>query len=168
MRGSILAVVLGATAGLWPGLARAQSDPSVTEITRALTPQRGALYSTRCRCIPGASIDLDVEFATGSVRLTAPARALLDRLGAAMQVPMLLYGTFLVEGHTDTVGTARYNLALSRRRAEAVAQYLERHFGIAPDRLFAYGLGEEGLKVPTPPQTPEIRNRRVVILTSHL
>ncbi len=46
-----------------------------------------------------------------------------------------------VTGHTDTKGDAGYNLALSERRADAVANYLVQR-GIDPDRLISRGVGE--------------------------
>jgi outer membrane protein OmpA-like peptidoglycan-associated protein len=62
------------------------------------------------------------------------------------------------------VGSADYNLSLSSQRAAAVVAYLTSKFRVAPARLEAIGLGEQGLLVPTPPQTPELRNRRVQII----
>jgi OOP family OmpA-OmpF porin len=49
--------------------------------------------------------------------------------------------TALIEGHTDNVGTAEYNIALSQRRADNVARYLVENSHIAPDRLIALGYG---------------------------
>lgn len=60
-------------------------------------------------------------------------------------------GTFLKEwpkakgeisGHTDSVGKAKYNLGLSKRRAASVKKYLEQKFNIAPERLTTEGYGE--------------------------
>jgi outer membrane protein OmpA-like peptidoglycan-associated protein len=53
---------------------------------------------------------------------------------------------------------------LSERRAEAVVDYVARKYGVALSRLQAVGMGEDGLLVPTPPQTPEPRNRRVQVI----
>jgi outer membrane protein OmpA-like peptidoglycan-associated protein len=69
--------------------------------------------------------------------------------------------TFLIEGHTDAVGTELANLALSDRRAEAVADALTDVFGIPPENLTTQGYGEQYLKVRT--QEPERENRRVAI-----
>jgi outer membrane protein OmpA-like peptidoglycan-associated protein len=68
---------------------------------------------------------------------------------------------FLVEGHTDAVGSDVDNLSLSDRRAESVADILTRQFGIPPENLVTQGYGEQHLKIET--QAPEIRNRRVVV-----
>jgi len=52
-----------------------------------------------------------------------------------------------IVGHTDSVGTESDNLALSERRANAVAQYLISR-RVSPQRVTAYGAGE-GFPVAT-------------------
>ncbi|WP_185985365.1 OmpA family protein [Aureimonas mangrovi] len=69
--------------------------------------------------------------------------------------------TFLLEGHTDAVGSNAANLALSDRRAEAVAIALTDYFDIPPENLVTQGYGEEYLKVDT--QEPNAENRRVTL-----
>jgi len=110
------------------------------------------------------SVNLNVEFATNSATLTPQARKTLEQLGTALTSQDLASYKFRIEGHTDTVGSPKANQALSQRRADAVADYLEQTFAIPASRLEASGKGEEGLVVPTPPQTPELRNRRVEII----
>jgi outer membrane protein OmpA-like peptidoglycan-associated protein len=68
---------------------------------------------------------------------------------------------FLIEGHTDAVGDAAYNLALSDRRAESVALALTEYFGVSPANMVLQGYGESDLRVPT--SGPERANRRVVV-----
>ncbi len=50
--------------------------------------------------------------------------------------------TALIEGHTDNVGAADYNMALSERRAQSVVTYMIDTFKIDPSRLTAVGYGE--------------------------
>ena len=68
---------------------------------------------------------------------------------------------FLVEGHTDAVGSDVDNLSLSDRRAEAVADVLSQQFNIPRENLVTQGYGKQFLLIPTP--EPERKNRRVVI-----
>jgi OOP family OmpA-OmpF porin len=110
------------------------------------------------------SIDLSIDFAASSSQLTPQAIASLDQLGKALSSAALSGFDFKIVGHTDTVGTAQSNKALSLRRAEAVKSYLASRYAIAPSRLQASGVGEEDLLVPTPAGTPEPRNRRVQII----
>ena len=67
----------------------------------------------------------------------------------------------LIEGHTDAVGSAAYNLALSERRAESLKRVLVREFDIPRRALETVGYGEEFLLVPT--QNENWRNRRVTL-----
>lgn len=112
----------------------------------------------------GRSINLTVVFATDSAQLTPQAMAALDELGRALSNRELSDYRFRIEGHTDTVGTADYNLTLSEQRAAAVVTYLTTKFRVAASRLQPVGMGERGLLEPTPPQTPDERNRRVEII----
>jgi OmpA-OmpF porin, OOP family len=66
-------------------------------------------------------------------------------------------------GHTDTVGPARYNMALSLRRASAVKDALVRE-GVAAGSIAVVGRGEESLLVPTKEGVREPQNRRVEIV----
>jgi len=68
----------------------------------------------------------------------------------------------LVWGFTDTAGPAPYNQKLSERRANAVADYLEKK-GVARSRMSIEGFGETKLAVQTPDNTPNAKNRRVEI-----
>jgi hypothetical protein len=67
-----------------------------------------------------------------------------------------------VTGHTDTSGSAAYNLELSQRRAENVAAELIRQ-GVPAGEIVTVGRGEEQLLVPTADGVREPRNRRVEI-----
>ncbi|MCC7054146.1 MAG: OmpA family protein [Gemmatimonadaceae bacterium] len=69
-----------------------------------------------------------------------------------------------IEGHTDNVGMAPANLALSRRRAEAVKAYLVTTLKADAARLEATGFGAS--KPSQPNTTPEGRqtNRRVELV----
>lgn len=109
-------------------------------------------------------VDLDtITFATGSADV---AESQVDRLaGVAEGMQKLLKRnpaeTFLIEGHTDAVGSDQSNLVLSDRRAEAVADALSRYFDIPPENLATQGYGERYLKIKS--DGAEQENRRVAI-----
>ena len=105
-------------------------------------------------------VNLSVQFATASDKLTAPDRALLDRVAAALQKPELAQDRFAVAGHTDTTGDARINLELSCARALAVRRYLAIK-GVAEQRLSAYGFGSTRLLAANEPAGGA--NRRVEV-----
>ena len=176
MRASLAVAGLLFAAGVAaPGLAAAQAAPSPHDIVKALTPTPGEGGTTRgIRVVHGPgggggstaapSVSLTIDFATGSATLTPAARRTLNSLGQALTDPKLAHDRFRIEGHTDTVGSPALNQALSDQRAKRVAQYLEDKFGVPAARLQPVGVGEQGLLVPTPPQTPEARNRRVLVI----
>jgi len=109
-------------------------------------------------------VDLDtITFATGSADV---AESQVDRLaGVAEGMQKLLKQnpaeTFLIEGHTDAVGSDESNLVLSDRRAESVADALSRYFDVPPENLTTQGYGERYLKIKS--DAGEQENRRVAI-----
>ena len=71
--------------------------------------------------------------------------------------------TLLVRGHTDTVGTREYNMALSKRRADAVARVLAE--GSYPvEGIDAKGLGSAAPIAENSSAEGRAKNRRVVII----
>jgi len=68
---------------------------------------------------------------------------------------------FLIEGHTDAVGSDVDNLSLSDRRAETAALAFSERFGVPAENLTTQGYGKQYLKIPTP--GPERQNRRVTV-----
>ena len=105
-------------------------------------------------------VNLSVQFANASDKLTASDRSLLDKLAAALHKPELAQDRFAVAGHTDSSGDARINLELSCARALAVRRYLAGR-GVAEQRLSAYGFGNTRLLSTNEPAGGV--NRRVEI-----
>lgn len=100
-----------------------------------------------------------VYFAWDSYALSADAKAKLDSDRA-----MLLdakNGKLIIGGYADASGSRAYNQNLSRKRAQAVANYL----GLSPDRydidINAYG--EDRLQVPTADGVREQANRVAIV-----
>jgi outer membrane protein OmpA-like peptidoglycan-associated protein len=109
-------------------------------------------------------IDLDtITFATGSADVpmaqAKTLRGIADAIGNIVKKDPT--ETFLIEGHTDAVGTDQSNLILSDQRAESVANVLTDVYGIPPENLATQGYGEQYLKINT--DGPQQENRRVTI-----
>lgn len=104
-----------------------------------------------------------VTFASGSSAISPQQAGRLARLGELMQgmIADNPREVFLIEGHTDAVGSAAFNLALSDRRAESVALALSSIFGVPPENMVVQGYGESELKVATTADEPQ--NRRVAL-----
>jgi outer membrane protein OmpA-like peptidoglycan-associated protein len=109
-------------------------------------------------------VDFDtITFNTGQATVPDDQIQRMEVLGRALRalIDRDPSQVFLIEGHTDAIGSDLYNLALSDRRAETVAQILTYYFDIPPENLVTQGYGERFLKVPTADANRE--NRRVAI-----
>ena len=109
-------------------------------------------------------IDLDtITFETGSAEISRDQASTLREVATA--IGDLLDRdpgeTFLIEGHTDAVGSDESNLVLSDERAESVASVLTELFDIPAENLVTQGYGERYLKIDTDGEERE--NRRVTI-----
>ena len=108
-------------------------------------------------------VDLDIHFETGSWLITPDQieqlAAIADGINRA--VAKNPREVFMIEGHTDAVGSDEDNLSLSDRRAEAVAVALTEQFQVPPENLVTQGYGEQYLKVET--EGPSQENRRVAV-----
>ncbi len=104
-----------------------------------------------------------INFTTGSSVIEPTQARDLAALGSTLNrlIDLNPAEVFLVEGHTDAVGDASYNLALSDRRAETVALALTEYFGVPPENMITQGYGESALKIDS--QDAERENRRATV-----
>lgn len=131
----------------------------------AYTPARptagaGTRSTARMTVARPGTLDMSMSFLLGSAELTPSARSQADVFAKVLKDTP---GTarFMIEGHTDTVGTPEQNDKLSRARAESVVTYLVNK-GVPATRLQAVGYGfkrpRQGLSASDP------SNRRVEIV----
>lgn len=102
----------------------------------------------------------DVTFAVDSTEISPSFRSALDQVAQSM----IQYPNSLVDvmGHTDSTGSETYNLDLSRRRAEAVANYLVSR-GVSRARIATVGYGEQYPIADNTTAEGRAQNRRVEI-----
>lgn len=84
-----------------------------------------------------------IQFAFDSATLEPRFKAHLNRLSEVLTVQEMATSCIKIIGHTDTVGHAKYNLKLSRRRAKSVAGYLNGNRGIPASRISIEAAGEQ-------------------------
>jgi outer membrane protein OmpA-like peptidoglycan-associated protein len=101
------------------------------------------------------------NFAFNKATLTASGREHADHAAQVMRAEPTLRAS--LEGHTDSVGSDAYNLKLSKRRAEAVRDYLVSK-GIAASRLTTEGYGESKPVASNDTAEGRAQNRRVEII----
>lgn len=103
----------------------------------------------------------DVLFDSGSAQLRSNADDNLEKLTSFLtQYPDR---RVQIEGHTDNVGSHTFNQELSRRRAEAVRQRLEKN-GISPQRMSVSGMGLQRPVAENNTASGRQQNRRVEII----
>ncbi|THD65145.1 MAG: OmpA family protein [Bradyrhizobium sp.] len=110
------------------------------------------------------SIDLNtINFETGSWEIPPDQAAKLQGIadGLNRAIARNPREVFLIEGHTDAVGSDVDNLSLSDRRAESAAELLTQQFGVPAENLTSQGYGKQYLKEQT--DGPSRINRRVTI-----
>jgi OOP family OmpA-OmpF porin len=101
-----------------------------------------------------------VTFATDSATLTAASRPVLDEVARGLkQHPRMKVE---LQGHTDSTGSAAYNLRLSQRRAESVREYLI-SAGVPAAQLTARGYGETQPVASNATAEGRALNRRTVM-----
>ncbi len=101
-----------------------------------------------------------ILFDTGKATIKEQSASVLnDIIGIMKEYPN---AKFLIEGHTDSVGSDKLNMKLSGERAESVLNYLESH-GIADGRLTHQGFGEDRPLDTNKTRAGRANNRRVEI-----
>lgn len=110
--------------------------------------------------LPKAPLKTTLYFLLGKEELTPKSEAIAQTIYSDIlkrQAPEIL-----VIGHTDTLGSANDNKALSIKRAEVVRNSLI-DFGVEADTIKASGMGEQELAIETNDKVREPKNRRVEI-----
>lgn len=101
-----------------------------------------------------------VNFALNSADLTSVAKQNLD---AITEVFIEFPDTnLMIEGHTDDTGSEAYNMSLSKKRAQSVANYFKSK-GISGNRFSVEGFGETAPRFKNDSEANRVKNRRVEI-----
>jgi len=108
-------------------------------------------------------VNLNVEFDFDKSTIRAASYPLLDSVGEALSTPELKGKRIIIGGHTDAKGDEKYNLALSKKRAEAVKAYLVNKWGIPSDLIQTVGYGKSRPLTDGTTKEALQKNRRVEV-----
>lgn len=97
-------------------------NPGVVQARQAIGGNRATRFSVAPRNVGRA--DLLITFVTGSSALTDGGRQQAESFAQALRAPQLTGRRFMIAGHTDSVGSRALNLDLSKRRAQALVDFL--------------------------------------------
>ncbi|WP_245957863.1 OmpA family protein [Marinomonas piezotolerans] len=106
------------------------------------------------------SLDLKILFSSGKYDVKPQYYGEIKKLADFLKANPT--SSVVIEGHTDDVGNANYNLALSQNRADAIANVLVERFGIPRSRVEGIGYGEEKPIATNDTASGRELNRRVV------
>ncbi len=103
-----------------------------------------------------------LNFPVGSATIEPKSFALLAKLGQA--ITAFPGSDLVVEGHTDSYGSDSANLTLSKKRAEAVRQYLVANLKVEGKKVEAVGYGETRPVANNETEEGRARNRRIDVV----
>ncbi len=121
------------------GTGGAEGIPGLQSISDMLG-KTGSLKSGARGGIPGGAL-----YEHGKAELKAEAITQLRNLGELIKRNP--GATFIIEGHTDSTGTAEGNQILSEERAQSVKDWLVENMGIAAERIETIGMGSSKMIV---------------------
>ena len=130
--------------------------PSIKPVG-SLKPGEAALIGD----LPPPARSFTLYFLEGTTDMTPESAPVLDQLRA--EIAKRPGAEVQVTGHTDTVGSAADNDALSQKRAEQILNLLASK-GFDRSIMSAVGRGERELKMPTADNVSAPANRRVEVI----
>lgn len=105
---------------------------------------------------------VEIDFENNSTAIEPKSYRTVGLIADALHHPDLFRYKFLIVGHSSATGSAKHNLELSQKRADAINEALSTTFAVSPDRLFSVGAGEEWPIDPGHPESAD--NRRVQLI----
>jgi OOP family OmpA-OmpF porin len=144
--------------------AAALPAPFKPDATVTVKPPEPAVDAATCQGLFSAVLGKGtIGFDTGAATISPDSAGLLDTLvGVAERCPD---ARIEISGNTDSTGDAAANLDLSKRRADAVADYLKQA-GVAPDHLATVGYGSTRPVASNDTEEGRARNRRIDFLVN--
>ena len=110
----------------------------------------------------GRAVAREIHFAFNSAEILPESAGILNEIGGLLKAHAAW--ELIIEGHTDNVGGAPFNLQLSRQRAEAVKWWLVNRAGVGEARLTTVGYGQDRPVADNSTEVGRAQNRRVELV----
>ncbi len=123
------------------------------------TPPGARVGLSGCDC----DYTLTLDFPFDSAELHADDKAKIDAITPVLKNPKVAFILGEVDGYTDNTGDEAYNVGLSQRRAQAVADYVKSQGVNLGDRFVVKGYGETNPVADNATAEGRAQNRRVVL-----
>ena len=136
------------------------SDDITKSLTSAPVLTRGLSFLWHDRPF----IDVHILFDTNSSNVKTVSLLQLKEIAKSLNSPTLKTTAILIEGHTDSDGSASYNLKLSTKRAKSVQRALTERFGVRISQTQIKGYGEGRPATSNATDEGKARNRRVTFV----
>ncbi len=104
-----------------------------------------------------------MEFKFDSAELSAADKTKIDAIIPVLKNPKVGFILGEVDGYTDSTGDEKYNMDLSKRRAQSVAEYVKSQGVALGDRFGINGYGEANPVASNDTAEGRAQNRRVVL-----
>jgi outer membrane protein OmpA-like peptidoglycan-associated protein len=111
-----------------------------------------------------AALSVELIFGYNSAELTDSAKQQLKPIGEALSSGKLQILNFVIEGHTDAVGSQTYNKTLSEQRAASVKQFLVDIYKLDEAHIQVIGKGKTDLLDPNNPDSEVNRRVRIIAI----
>ena len=151
--GALLGAAIGGAAGAYIGN---YMDKQAAEIERDIAGARVERVGEGIKITFSSGIMFDVDRAVLKNQYTGELSELSTILNKYEDTNILL------EGHTDSTGSEEYNLELSKKRAQSVANYLSTQ-KVNPTRFTIMGYGESQPIASNETEEGRAQNRRVEV-----
>lgn len=148
-----------------------QTAGDMTQVAKAGKPPSGAVkadpayiartFGEALAVEPAPSAKFTLLFQSGTTTMTADSIKDIENIVAASQQRKAIH--ISIRGHTDSVGSDKFNNKLAIERAERVRTLLLKR-GIHPGLIAVSSHGKSDPAVPTPDGVAEPRNRRVDVI----
>lgn len=139
------------------GVADSADKCANTPANHRVDAQGCTVYEEKMAAV--GDVDIEIRFPFDSAVVPADQRVDVEGLGAFMQ--RFPESTVMIEGHASNIGNPDYNMKLSQRRANTVADMLKNNFNIAESRITALGYGVTRPRVEGNTSAAHAANQRI-------